>query len=412
MPSSFAWIDHSEAHRRKMLDAIDLFREQGTRDELGLSVIRDGLANLLFPGTGALQTRARYFLFVPWMYQLLESDRVRSSDVTRRGRAFEISLIDAVVASEDSAGAIGSRARGELQRLPSSIYWSGTRRLQIRAFDGSQDDYHRSLDAYHRALGKRLRTDDGESVEPVAPNWHPKLPPAPAELVAVGNPKKGKVPVRLSLGRDEADYLADRIRASVGESLLNWLLDHLRDRSMAPFIWDHDLAARLPSRLERQIRHARAFSEVMAGASILYNGLVCEGPPRLADNLDEMEARFGEWYQELGARHGGGESWDRGDFWRVVAESGARPSAGAQTFVNRWVEIATAASSASALWSSQEARTLIRNREWDLKRSLARLHSQHVREKWNGYTGLTRMDFRWENAQVLLNDILAAEERA
>ena len=112
MSSSFAWIDHSEAHRRKMLDAIDLFREQGTRDELGLSVIRDGLANLLFPGTGALQTRARYFCFVPWMYQLFESERVRSSDVTRRGRAFEISLIDAVVASEDSAGAIGAEPEG------------------------------------------------------------------------------------------------------------------------------------------------------------------------------------------------------------------------------------------------------------------------------------------------------------
>ena len=412
MSSSFAWIDHSEAHRRKMLDAIDLFREQGTRDELGLSVIRDGLANLLFPGTGALQTRARYFLFVPWMYQLFESERVRSSDVTRRGRAFEISLIDAVVASEDSAGAIGSRARGELQRLPSSIYWSGMRRLQIRALEGSQDDYHRSLDAYYRGLGRRLKTDDGESVEPVPPNWHPKLPPAPPGFEALGSSKKEEEPVRLSLERDEADYLSDRIHASVGESLFNWFLDQLRERSTTPFIWEHDLASNLPNQLRRQVRHARAFSEVMAGASILYNGLVCEGPPRLADNVDEMEAMFGEWFEEFGARYGDGESWDRADFWSVVAESGARPTAGAQAFANRWVEMATAASSASALWSSQEARTLIRNREWDLKRSLARLHSQHARDKWNGYTGLTRMDFRWENAQVLLNDILAAQERA
>jgi hypothetical protein len=412
MPSSFAWIDHSEAHRRKMLDAIDLFREQGTRDELGLSVIRDGLANLLFPGTGALQTRARYFFFVPWMYQNFETERVRSSDVARHGRAFEISLIDAVVASEDSTGAIGSRARGELQRLPSSIYWSGMRRLQIRAFEGSQDDYHRSLDAYYRGLGRRLKNDDGEAVEPVPPNWHPKLPSAPAGFEAIGNPRRDKTPVSLNLERDEAEYLSDRIRASVGESLFSWLLEHLGERSTAPFIWEHDLASRLPARLRRQVQHARAFSEVMAGASILYNGLVCEGPPRLADKLDEMETMFGVWFEAFGTRYGGGESWERADFWGVVAESGARPTAGAQAFANRWVEMAVATSSASALWSSPEARTLIRNREWDLKRSLARLHSQHAREKWNGYTGLTRMDFRWENAQVLLNDILAAQERA
>ena len=165
--------------------------------------------------------------------------------------------------------------------------------------------------------------------------------------------------MRLSLERDEADYLSDRIRASVGESLFNWLLDHLRERSTATFIWEHELASSLPARLRRQVQHARAFSEVMAGASILYNGLVCEGPPRLADSFDEMEAKFGEWFEEFGARYGDGEPWDRADFWRVVAESGARPTGGAQAFANRWVELATAASSAPALWSSQEARTLI-----------------------------------------------------
>ena len=66
--STFAWIDHSEKQRRQILEAIDLFREKDTRDELGIAGIRDAFSDMLFPGTGALQTRARYFLFVPWMY--------------------------------------------------------------------------------------------------------------------------------------------------------------------------------------------------------------------------------------------------------------------------------------------------------------------------------------------------------
>jgi hypothetical protein len=46
-----------------MVDVISAFREQDTRDELGLGTIRDGFANILFPGTSTIQTRARYFLF-------------------------------------------------------------------------------------------------------------------------------------------------------------------------------------------------------------------------------------------------------------------------------------------------------------------------------------------------------------
>jgi hypothetical protein len=51
-PSSFTWLDYSEKERRKMLDAIRLFKDQDTRDELGVGTVRDAFADLLFPGTG------------------------------------------------------------------------------------------------------------------------------------------------------------------------------------------------------------------------------------------------------------------------------------------------------------------------------------------------------------------------
>ena len=58
MPSTFTWLDYSEHERRKMLDVIELFGERTTRDELGLGSIRDAFADLLFPGTSTIQTRA------------------------------------------------------------------------------------------------------------------------------------------------------------------------------------------------------------------------------------------------------------------------------------------------------------------------------------------------------------------
>ena len=42
------------------LEIVDLFREKGTLDELGIGAIRDAFADRFFPGTSTLHTRARY----------------------------------------------------------------------------------------------------------------------------------------------------------------------------------------------------------------------------------------------------------------------------------------------------------------------------------------------------------------
>jgi Family of unknown function (DUF6361) len=69
MPSAFGWLDTDNEQRRKMLEVIDLFNEEGTVDELGIGSIRDALADALFPGTSVLHTRLRYVLFIPWLLQ-------------------------------------------------------------------------------------------------------------------------------------------------------------------------------------------------------------------------------------------------------------------------------------------------------------------------------------------------------
>jgi hypothetical protein len=68
VPSAFGWLDYSARERRAMLEIVDLFREKGTVDELGVGTIRDAFADHLFPGTSTLHSRARYFLFIPWVY--------------------------------------------------------------------------------------------------------------------------------------------------------------------------------------------------------------------------------------------------------------------------------------------------------------------------------------------------------
>ena len=61
------WIDFSKEDRQKALDVINLLSEKGAVDELGIGIVRDGFANYFFPGTSTIQTRAKYFLIVPYV---------------------------------------------------------------------------------------------------------------------------------------------------------------------------------------------------------------------------------------------------------------------------------------------------------------------------------------------------------
>ena len=150
MASTFTWLDYSEQERRRALDAISLFRLQETRDELGLASIRDAFADRFFPGTSTIQTRARYFLLVPWLCKELEEKRVASADAPERLRRMEEELAIHLRHSEDADGAIGRDAGKAVKRMPSSIFWGGLGRWQILTFEGSLTQYLRSLDRFYR----------------------------------------------------------------------------------------------------------------------------------------------------------------------------------------------------------------------------------------------------------------------
>ena len=79
--------------------------------------MRDAFADLLFPGTTTVQTVAKYFLFVPWMYIDLERKQVPSSKVAERARKFEIDLAKT---RGDADGVIGKRAKDSLNHYLNS----------------------------------------------------------------------------------------------------------------------------------------------------------------------------------------------------------------------------------------------------------------------------------------------------
>ena len=402
--SSFVWLDYSEHERRKMLDIVDLFREHDTRDELGIGSVRDTFADLFFPGTSTIMTRARYFLIVPWTYQRLEKQHIRSEQIGERARRAEIELVEAIERSDDSDGNIGKVARTALKRLPSSVYWQGLGVWGIRSFRGAQAQYGRSLDRHYAQLtrhGGRVSERDVEHDDLVAPNWHAGLLPPPSDF-------PGECSLRLT--RREAEYLAERIRLSPTSSgsLLAELVAQRRPSCEVNFVWQHPYAAELPANLREMADHARNFSEVMHGAPLLYNLVLAEQAQR-DDGVKRYRQRFAEWAQSLAERSRNFSAWKRERFWELVRAANPRISSPTHEFIDAWWDLALTGD-AARLRDSQTARTLIRQRERRLKKNLARIDNPRAQELWTGDSGSAQLEFRWLISQRLLADIFVGLE--
>ena len=391
---TFAWLDYSERDRRRALDVVDLLREPSTVDELGLGAIRDAFADMLFPGTSTIQTRARYFLFVPWQYLELERLRVPSRQVAARGRRAEIELINPLVDSGERQGVIGIQARKALKRLPSNVYWTGLLAWGIRRFRGSQPLYHQSLDRAY-ASSRALVDDDHNPVSGFPPaSWDPNLPKAPP-----GFPKGAT----FRLTPPEARYLRERIIFNHRDSLLAFLVDEC-EPTETTFAWEHPQRAWFREPFREQLLHARLFSEGMHGAQLLYNLLLAEAVEN-DEWRDSFDEAMGDWAALVSRRSTAFAGWDRARFWAIALQGGARVTRRTREFIDAWLDIVLDAG-ATAIVGLQAARQLIVQREYELKVQRARLQNRQALLLWRGDAGSRQLDYRWGVAQTIVNDIL------
>lgn len=401
MSSSLTWLDFSEQEQRRVLGVVELFRERDTVDELGVGVVRDALAELLFPGTSTLHARGRYLLFIPWIYQAIERSPRKCQDAWEHARRAEIALIDALVASDDGEGAIGSIARATLKIFPSTVYWVALGKWGIRTLPFSQNQYHRWL----RAGGPRraLADEEGDGeLERAASAWH-AVPPPPE-----GFPRG--VSFRFAL--DEARYVAERITMSVPGTLLSHLIEERVDVTPYDYPWELAAALELPAPLPEQLAHAARFSLVIHGAPLLYNLMLAERSQRAdADELrEDYEPRLAGWAEEVEGWGRQLAAWDRRAFWEQVAAAGTRTPAPTRRFIDGWLDLALAGDP-FAIAADERARRLVSERERAVKRGRARLHNPQALALWGGEAGTTRMAFRWlPFVKRIVRDVVAGLE--
>ncbi len=393
--SYFGWLDTSERDRRRMLDVIDLFQQRETVDELGIGSVRDAIADHISPGTSTIQTRARYFFFIPWIYLDLERRRVPAARVAHAARQMEVSLIAALAASDDSAGTIGIQAGPSLKRLPSAVYWAGLKRLGFRLFDGAQDRYHRQ---FEKVVPADHRDDSGDvdGAPGLSFNWNPHLPRPPKAFPAN---------VSMALTLEEAEFFFDKLALHASQSLLRFLVMSGDAGDDVAFPWEHAQFHEMPPDLRLWLEQGRRYSEAMHGAALLYNLMLAEKRGD-EDLIGEYRAGFAEWAAMVEARGQALRDWSVEAFWTMVRRENPRIPMPVQEFSSHWIRCIQAERTPLKLMEDARVRDLVADRERRLKGPRARLFSPAHLELWGGASGAGQNDYRWGITRTIARDIL------
>jgi hypothetical protein len=331
-------------------------------------------------------------LFVPWVYQRLESARTPSATISAKARRLELDLVGPLLEADDRSGVFGRSAGKDLKRLPSDVYWAGLGEWGIRLFPGSREQYHRALDAIYRKRDDQMREAEQETsgVGRSTRTWHPQLPGPPADF-----PKH----VSLRVTQGEAQFLLDRIATTQKGSLLAHLALHCKPCDV-DFPWEHPERAGFVREHLELLERGRLFSEVMYGATLMYNIALAQLAGRTELGAEHVRA-YSEWAEGLdGVRL---QAWDFSRLWELTVGHAHDVTPATRRFVEDWV--LAVRRGAGALVEDRQAQSLIQRRESELKGPRSRYAGGRALDQWSGYAGLVRMDYRWARAHTLLKDL-------
>jgi hypothetical protein len=389
-PVQIGWIDFNSRDRDKILSVLSLLSFPAAVDELGIGVVRDGFADLLFPGTSTIQTRAKYFLLVPYILMELEREKNLTPAVLLDRLAREELALIPVLSKDNAEGVIGARAGEKLQRKPSSIYWNGLYTYGIFRYPTRL-----SLNAYARAVWaiKREKSllssagvdqaDDSSSLSGgVGSFWY------------VTPPDKWRENLTIELTSEEAHFLRGRVIRSKHskDSLLAFILKkNLSEVTTYDDISIIGKRIKLPQDIRSDYEMALRFSRFIYGANIRYNVILSSGQNETANE------EWNCWYEA--AVQGFIQNYDVYEPFDRLSISG-RNRARILPFMRKWKQ-------AVLTGDITEMDHLIISREIELKgRERAKLQNSKVYHWQEGtWLGGGRLQYRFSNVRTLLADI-------
>ena len=391
------WIDFSKKERNKVLSVLDLLSEAGILDELGIAPVRDGFANLFFPGTSTIQTRAKYFMIVPYALKDLEhSIEVNPNIILKALNEIERECGRILVNGDDKEGVIGSRAMAQnkwVKRTPADIYWAGLRNYGI--FSGG----NYSLSEYVHAM---CTLKNQKATLSRLGNRNDNAEEGNVDDKDAGNLLKiqfWKIPtyqknwfesLSMKLSEEEGYFLKNQIISSFPESMLA----HILKNSLAEIFQCktfQNLASLIhtfPYQIQQDYALASDFSDFLYVLRTVYNIIVSEGKNDAAntiwDNLRPDLKKFATV-----------------DLDSIFGRLGILKN----VFLCRFLYKSRQLMMDENL---EGIKTEIKRRERELKQ--ARAKTIHPGEyDPNSWFGGGQLDYRFGNAKVIIGDIFESE---
>lgn len=235
------WIDFSKSDRDKVLGVLQLFAEQTAMDELGIGTVRDAFANIFFPGTSTIQTRAKYFFIVSYLLQEAGSGKA-GTDVDEaiewvhdKEKECCLKLVeDAKKRNEPLNGIIGHTVLGSkawIKRKPSDIYWNGVKTL---GFFNSKSPLIQNL-SLREYLGRSLAMTQAKDIKSLG-SKNVGIEGEMDDLISLGagynkfwnmpKPDPGWLnDLRIDLTAEEADFFRKAIIRQYPDSVFSVLLN-------------------------------------------------------------------------------------------------------------------------------------------------------------------------------------------
>lgn len=380
------WIDFSSKDREKAMAVIDLMKENGAVDELGIGVVRDRLADLLFPGTSTIQTRAKYFFIVPWCMIEAEKNFKNKVDYLKRLNNIETDVIKALIKNEPSntTGIIGKDSIGTLKRKPSEIYWNGLRTYNIMPFNISRNQYISSIKTNKNHDVEEGDDKDSYYLDNDEIRWN-----------ITKFRKNWKENLTLSLTKEEAEFLKEKITRYYPNSLYSYIINN-KDISLEDEdIYDLTFKNTLPEVVRSDLDLALNFGKVIHGAHIRYNIILRQ---KNSVEIEDYEDYWNQWCNEMSQFN-----WDKFNIDRIYEF--AQTTKGTKEFIEGWFKATRELDNINL----GQLDKMIEAREYSLKGQRAKLKNYGNVDvsKW---VGLGMLEYRWRNVKTLVKDIKDGEK--
>lgn len=389
------WIDFSKDERNKVLNVIHLLDEPGAVDELGIGAIRDAFADYFFPGTSTVQTRAKYFLIVPYVLKEAGSG-MYGNDLNTILRKIdnEERMCRDILIQTSSDGVIGSLVpKSWVLRTPSNIYWAGIKKMGIfKAEDLSVKEYVRQSVIQRtlkqaKAYGNRDKEAEENEKDDIDAGDISAF-----QFWSLGDTyqKDWRKNLTIELLPQEAAFLKMQIITNQRTSLFAYILKHniSLDKYISFGALSADLGDTVGPELEYMMKLANDFNNLVSMLTTRYNLIVSQGKNETA--ID----RWGDLSKDI---------MRRSDVdLKAVFERLHIKNMSLRVFLMN-------AQEAFKAGNIDRVDELIINREVRLKginRAKTKRAGEYPSQSW---IGSYMLDYRYSPAKRIINDIMNAE---